>query len=60
MQFNKLLIAFSVILLLSIALTSVPTQETMAAFPGDNGKIAFASDMDGDYEIYVMDADGSN
>jgi Tol biopolymer transport system component len=32
----------------------------MAAFPGDNGKIAFASDRDGDYEIYVMDADGSN
>jgi dipeptidyl aminopeptidase/acylaminoacyl peptidase len=60
MQSNKLLIVFSVTLILSIALTSVPTQETMAAFPGDNGKIAFASDRDGDYEIYVMDANGSN
>ncbi len=30
-----------------------------AAFPGANGKIAFASDRDGDYEIYVMNADGT-
>src|SRR5207302_2193555 len=25
-----------------------------------NGKIAFVSDRDGNFEIYVMDADGSN
>lgn len=25
-----------------------------------NGRIAFASDRDGDYEIYIMDADGAN
>jgi len=31
-----------------------------AAFPGANGKIVFASNRDGNYEIYVMDADGSN
>jgi TolB protein len=30
-----------------------------AAFPGANGKVAFTSDRDGDYEIYVMNADGS-
>ena len=30
-----------------------------AAFPGQNGKIAFTSDRDGDYEIYVMNPDGS-
>jgi Tol biopolymer transport system component len=60
MNFDKLLFIFSVILIFSIALTSLPTQKVMAAFPGDNGKIAFASDRDGDYEIYVMDANGSN
>jgi len=31
-----------------------------AAFPGVNGKIAFVSNRDGNYEIYVMNADGSN
>lgn len=30
-----------------------------AAFPGANGKIAFSSDRDGDYEVYVMNADGT-
>jgi Tol biopolymer transport system component len=29
------------------------------AFPGTNGKIAFATDRDGDFEIYTMNADGS-
>ena len=31
-----------------------------AAFPGVNGKIAFTSNRDGNDEIYVMNADGSN
>ena len=30
------------------------------AFPGTNGKIVFYSNRDGNNEIYVMDADGSN
>ena len=30
-----------------------------AAFPGENGKIAFTSERDGNDEIYVMNADGS-
>ena len=30
-----------------------------ATFPGQNGKIAFVSDRDGNDEIYVMNADGS-
>ena len=35
----------------------------MTGFPHgspDNERIAFASDRDGNYEIYVMDADGKN
>lgn len=31
----------------------------LAAFPGANGKIAFASDRDGDFEIYAVNADGT-
>jgi dipeptidyl aminopeptidase/acylaminoacyl peptidase len=31
-----------------------------AAFPGQNGDIAFASIRDGNVEVYVMNADGSN
>jgi Tol biopolymer transport system component len=31
-----------------------------ATFPGRNGKIAFASTLDGNLEIYSMDPDGSN
>ena len=30
-----------------------------AAFPGHEGKIAFASNRDGNYEIYTMNADGT-
>jgi len=40
------------------SVTFIPTGQ--AAFPGLNGKIAFASDRDGQYEIYVMSADGTN
>ncbi len=38
----------------------VYAQPAEAAFPGQNGKIAFSSDRDGNFEIYVMSADGSN
>ena len=30
-----------------------------AAFPGNNGRIAFTSDRDGTYQIYSMNPDGS-
>src|SRR5215217_8269088 len=40
--------------------SSIPNQlSAFAAFPGENGKIAFSSLRDGNYEIYVMNADGS-
>src|SRR3990170_8751258 len=31
-----------------------------SAFPGANGKICFTSNRDGNDEIYVMNADGTN
>jgi Tol biopolymer transport system component len=39
---------------------SGPTHRTPAARTVRNGKIAFVSDRDGNNEIYVMDADGTN
>jgi dipeptidyl aminopeptidase/acylaminoacyl peptidase len=38
----------------------LPTQSAFATFPGENGKIAFESQRDGNPEIYVMNSDGSN
>jgi Tol biopolymer transport system component len=35
-------------------------RSAFATFPGTNGKIAFTSNRDGNFEIYVMNADGSN
>jgi Tol biopolymer transport system component len=34
-------------------------RDAEAAFPGQNGKIAFASDRDGNAEIYAMNPDGT-
>ena len=33
---------------------------SLSACGGSGNKIAFISDREGNYEIYVMDADGSN
>ena len=48
-------LVFALGLLAALALTA----SAEAAFPGQNGKIAFVSDRDGNAEIYVMNPDGS-
>lgn len=53
-------VGVGVVLAFILLLTSVIFPPAVhAAFPGTNGKIAFQSDRDGNFEIYVMDADGS-
>src|SRR5215207_3992307 len=49
------LVAAGMLMLIMVALV----EPVGAAFPGTNGKIAFASDRDGDPEIYTMNQDGS-
>ena len=50
--------AISAILLLSGFLAIHSNQSAWAGtFPGPNGQIAFSSNRDGNYEIYVMNAD---
>jgi Tol biopolymer transport system component len=39
--------------------SSILHQSAFAAFPGENGKIAFSSTREGDAEIYVMNEDGT-
>ena len=40
-------------------LATVTDRPALAAFPGENGRIAFDSNRDGDFEIFRMNADGS-
>ena len=44
------------LLLLGLIVLASPAH---AAFPGQNGRIAFESSRDGNSEIYVMNADGT-
>jgi Tol biopolymer transport system component len=41
----------------SVLLFGIPAH---AAFPGQNGKIVFQSDSSGSWQLYTIDADGSN
>jgi TolB protein len=44
---------------LTVAAVLLPAASADAAFPGQNGKIAFASNRDGNWEIYSVNPDGS-
>lgn len=44
--------------LVALCLLALP-QSAQATFPGANGKIAFESNRDGNYELYTMEPDGS-
>ena len=46
-------------IVVSVLFALVP-MSALAANPGANGKIAFVSTRDGDYDIYTMNADGTN
>jgi TolB protein len=50
---------FSAVVVIAAVLT-LAAPPAHATFPGLNGKIAFHSNRDGNFEIYSMDANGSN
>lgn len=54
--FASLLFAFTI----SSGLPLFPSGAAHAALPGRNGQIAFASERDGDMEIYTMHRDGTS
>jgi Tol biopolymer transport system component len=56
---KRLLFAALISAAAALAIVANTARVAQAAFPGVNGKIAFQSDRDGNWEIYVMNADGS-
>jgi len=44
----------------AVALTDAPSNEAMGTWSPDGSRIAFVSDRDGNFELYVADADGGN
>ena len=51
--------ALVMLLLATAAVVALPSQAAFATFPGENGKIVFFSNRDGNEEIYTMNPDGS-
>ena len=47
-------------LLSCLGVLALAVSPAHAAFPGGNGKIAFQSNRDGNFEIYAMNADGTS
>ena len=58
---RTLLLPTAVVAVLTASLLALGTmaKPAEAAFPGDNGKITFTSDRDGNSEVYVMNQDDS-
>jgi len=52
-------VAFLCLLGTLAVLASVAASAAGSAFPGGNGKIAYASNQGGSWDVYVMNADGS-
>ena len=52
-------VSMALVFLIAVFLTGVLAPRADAAFPGANGKIAFASTRDGHLQIYVMNPDGT-
>ena len=44
----------------AVVITDAPSNEAMGTWSPDGSRIAFVSDRDGNYELYVADADGGN
>src|SRR5919202_3352646 len=59
-HFGALLVLLLAAALAIGLLALVETKPAEAAFPGQNGKIAFVSSRDGGDNIFVMDSNGSN
>src|SRR4030067_2717306 len=55
-----LLMSLTLAVILSILFIISSVYLTQTTFQRNNGKIAFNSDRDGNFEIYVMNANGSN
>jgi Tol biopolymer transport system component len=56
---TKAALAAAVVLAAS-SLVLAPPKPAEAAFPGQNGRIAFTSSRDGNHEIYTMNPDGTD
>jgi hypothetical protein len=57
--FRALVALLAALAMVASLLLTQPQKPAQAAFPGQNGKIAFVSDRDGNFEIYAMNPDGT-